>query len=543
MTALALLITDAGRAAIVNAQNTGTAPIVLSQVALGSGTYDPAAAPGAARTALSAEFKRLSTFGAEVVAPDTLHVTITDTSADTYNLGEIGLYTNTGVLFAVYSQATPILEKGAQQLVLLSADILLTSVQPGSVTIGDTDFMLPPATTERQGIVEIATNAEALAGTDTVRAVTPAGLAAALANKANSTGSYSGLNVGWAQYATQLRPPAGDGVMWPNDAFGGSGDTASIVLANGGGEAQRMRFSLSNDPDDYFEFVAASVDGLKVNGHTVLNAANWGNYAPSKTGAGASGTWGINISGNADTVDGWHRDDLRSWSNLIGKPAGADIDFHWSGQAGQPTWLWGQNEAGAAYVWNPANFSVNYANSAGNADSVDGWHRDDLRSWGNLTGKPDGADIQFSWYDPGGQPTYVWGSNTSGQAYVYNPAGFSVAYATNAGSASSAGNADMVDGYHASQLWRNDAAGGFFSENGYQRLPSGLIIQWGVATAAEGAGALVTFPTAFPSACRNVVATYAQGADKISLGTHSLSSTSFRLNGWSYSCYWIAIGH
>ena len=26
------------------------------------------------------------------------------------------------------------------------------------------------------------------------------------------------------------------------------------------------------------------------------------------------------------------------------------------------------------YVWNPSNFSVNYANSAGNADTVDGLH-------------------------------------------------------------------------------------------------------------------------------------------------------------------------
>ena len=32
--------------------------------------------------------------------------------------------------------------------------------------------------------------------------------------------------------------------------------------------------------------------------------------------------------------------------------------------------------------------SVNYASSAGNADTVDGWHRDDLRAWTNLTGKP-----------------------------------------------------------------------------------------------------------------------------------------------------------
>lgn len=177
MTPLALTITNAGRAAAVNAANTGLGPIVISQIALGSSTYTPAAS----QTALAAEIKRIATFGADVVADDLLHVTITDTSTDAYALGEIGLYTDTGVLFAVYSQATPILEKGAQQLVLLSADILLTSVPPGSVTIGNAEFMLPPATTERQGIVELATPAEAIAGTDGERAVTPAGLASCTA--------------------------------------------------------------------------------------------------------------------------------------------------------------------------------------------------------------------------------------------------------------------------------------------------------------------------------------------------------------------------
>ena len=50
--------------------------------------------------------------------------------------------------------------------------------------------------------------------------------------------------------------------------------------------------------------------------------------------------------------------------------------FHWSGQEGQPTWLWGGNEGENMYVYNPSNFSVNYANSAGSV------------AWGNITGVP-----------------------------------------------------------------------------------------------------------------------------------------------------------
>lgn len=52
----------------------------------------------------------------------------------------------------------------------------------------------------------------------------------------------------------------------------------------------------------------------------------------------------------------------------------AYMRFHWNGQSGQPTWLWGGNEAGHMYVYNPSNFNVNYANSAGNTDTVDNLH-------------------------------------------------------------------------------------------------------------------------------------------------------------------------
>lgn len=48
--------------------------------------------------------------------------------------------------------------------------------------------------------------------------------------------------------------------------------------------------------------------------------------------------------------------------------------FHWSDQGGQPAWLWGGNDAGHMYIYNPSNFSVNYANSANNADKLDNYH-------------------------------------------------------------------------------------------------------------------------------------------------------------------------
>jgi hypothetical protein len=41
---------------------------------------------------------------------------------------------------------------------------------------------------------------------------------------------------------------------------------------------------------------------LTLNGSTALTSSNYNNYAPTKTGTGASGTWAINITGNAATA-------------------------------------------------------------------------------------------------------------------------------------------------------------------------------------------------------------------------------------------------
>ena len=44
-------------------------------------------------------------------------------------------------------------------------------------------------------------------------------------------------------------------------------------------------------------------------------------------------------------------------------------NWYWSGQGGQPTWLWGGSDGSNMYIYNPSNFNVNYANSAGTANS------------------------------------------------------------------------------------------------------------------------------------------------------------------------------
>lgn len=166
---LTLRITDAGRAAMVNAENTGTDPLTITHIAIGSGLYETTDN----QTELQTEIKRLTTFGGQAVAADTVHVTVLDESTDAYSLGEFGLITDAGVLFAVYSgEVAPILEKAASGMMVLSVDAVITSVNVQNLSFSGTGFMLPPGTETVPGILRLADNTEALQGTDDQKAMT-----------------------------------------------------------------------------------------------------------------------------------------------------------------------------------------------------------------------------------------------------------------------------------------------------------------------------------------------------------------------------------
>ncbi|NHN77691.1 hypothetical protein HA520_10410 [Azotobacter chroococcum] len=195
--ALQITITDVGRAEIVNAQNTGTGPVVISQIGVGTGQY----APSKSQTALQGEIKRIGTIGGQVVADDTIHVTVKDEGGDAYDVGEFGLFSSSGTLVAVYSQPSAsgwIIEKASVSTLLLAVDIVLESLDADTLTFGDVVFINPPATTEVAGVVELATVEETLDGEDSSRAVHPEGLAAvieALGLGTASTRDYSSTNV------------------------------------------------------------------------------------------------------------------------------------------------------------------------------------------------------------------------------------------------------------------------------------------------------------------------------------------------------------
>jgi hypothetical protein len=58
-----------------------------------------------------------------------------------------------------------------------------------------------------------------------------------------------------------------------------------------------------------------------------------------------------------------------------------------------------------------------------------------------------------------------------------------------------------------SEIWRTTGVAESLNNPGYQRLPSGMILQWGQNSIAANSNQTITFPVAFPFFCFSVVAT------------------------------------
>ncbi len=167
MSKLLFTMTDAGRQELVNANKTGTNKVEIVSVGLGSRYY----VTSTSQTNITDEIKRFTTIGGKVVSPDTIHVTAKDDSKDEYVVHTIGLYTNKGTLFAVYSQEQAIINKASSTIALISSDIAIKTLDTKNITFGDIEFINPPATETVVGVARFANEQEIDAGTDDSLAV------------------------------------------------------------------------------------------------------------------------------------------------------------------------------------------------------------------------------------------------------------------------------------------------------------------------------------------------------------------------------------
>ncbi|WP_458129484.1 phage tail protein [Pseudomonas sp. Z2-11] len=94
-------------------------------------------------------------------------------------------------------------------------------------------------------------------------------------------------------------------------------------------------------------------------------------------------------------------------------------------------------------------------------------------------------------------------------------------------------------------LEESSAFGANLATNGYQKLPSGTIIQWGTQVLPASATTTFWFPLTFPNQCLSIVATFgtpAQGAvnaDMVNASQYKLQN----LYAGSQAARWIAIGN
>ncbi|KVD58849.1 phage tail protein [Burkholderia ubonensis] len=230
-----ILITDAGRAALVAPGNGGTSAHQVVEIGLANAPF----VADKGLTKLPNELKRITTFGGANIAPDTIHATLKDDTADQYSLYGFGLYLENGVLLAAYGQATPIMEKSPAALLLLSTDLQFATIDATQLVFGDASFLNPPATTERQGVVELATQAEVNAGADDTRALTPKTAASRYAalTGAKFTGPVvTEFDAGPDTAHVTVRPPSGktgrESRVRLHGTFGGNNaDTGTRLVA------------------------------------------------------------------------------------------------------------------------------------------------------------------------------------------------------------------------------------------------------------------------------------------------------------------------
>ena len=177
-----MVITTAGRQALINASQTGINSVEIAQIGVGTGKYT---ATGS-QTALQSEIKRLNIIEGGSAGDHSIHVAYQDETTDAYSIYEFGLFLSDGTLFAVYSSTDLIMQKTASGIALLAIDVALEDVDVENITFGSVSFDTAAATTENAGVLALATDAEVQSGTATQKAVTPANIRALTATDARA---------------------------------------------------------------------------------------------------------------------------------------------------------------------------------------------------------------------------------------------------------------------------------------------------------------------------------------------------------------------
>ena len=101
-------------------------------------------------------------------------------------------------------------------------------------------------------------------------------------------------------------------------AFAATSHTHPYLPLTGGTMTGTIKFNGTSLPQKTLQYVCG-IDAFASGGEMgwMSGSEFVEQYAPTKIGTGASGTWDINITGNADTVDDYHASALITWKDMV----------------------------------------------------------------------------------------------------------------------------------------------------------------------------------------------------------------------------------
>ena len=161
----------------------------------------------------------------------------------------------------------------------------------------------------------------------------------------------------------------------------------------------------------------------------ILDSSNYNNYAPSKTGSGASGTWSINISGKANTAGIADSANAVTWGNVSGKPSTFTPSSHthtksqitdFPSSIKNPTSLSIQLNGGTATVYDGSNAKSINITPAGIGASASG-HTHNYAGSSSVGGSANSAvKLDTSTAGSATQPVYFSGGKPVACSYSLN---------------------------------------------------------------------------------------------------------------------------
>ena len=163
---------------------------------------------------------------------------------------------------------------------------------------------------------------------------------------------------------------------------------------NGGWDAQ---FAISNGSSPH-SYIRSQNNGTWGNWTTLLDSSNYNNYSPSKTGSGASGTWGINITGSSGSCTG-NAATASNASKVNGHTVNSDVP------------------SGAKFTdtntWRPLGTAANTACAGNDSRLSNSRPASDVYSWAKASSKP-----SYSWSEITSKPsTFTPASHTHDDRY------------------------------------------------------------------------------------------------------------------------------